>query len=193
MSLRYFKEKMPKLAVIAAGSLLEFALRSPVFKMPVGRIHFLYLEPVSFSKYLDATGNQKLRQFLSEVKLTDSIDDVIHKKLLELLRAYLITRNRGSPVIKKFLGILLKGILTCNFWGAYSKISSLAKQRCFYHLFTELVKVDHHNQSNQWKVFRKKLSRLLKDAIRLSEKKNQVSPERFLRLKKGDIIGLNSF
>jgi uncharacterized protein len=36
MSLRYFKEKMPTLAVIAAGSLLEFALRSPVFKMPVG-------------------------------------------------------------------------------------------------------------------------------------------------------------
>lgn len=90
MSLRYFKEKMPKLAVIAAGSLLEFALRSPAFKMPVGRIHFLYLEPLSFSEYLDATGNQNLRQFLSEVKLTDSVDDVIHKKLLELLRIYLI-------------------------------------------------------------------------------------------------------
>src|SRR3989338_5416376 len=35
MSLRYFKEKMPGLAVIAAGSLLEFAMRSPDFKMPV--------------------------------------------------------------------------------------------------------------------------------------------------------------
>ena len=81
---------MPKLAVIAAGSLLEFALRSHAFKMPVGRIQFLYLEPLSFSEYLDAIGNQNLRQFLSEVTLTDSIDDVIHKKLLELLRIYLI-------------------------------------------------------------------------------------------------------
>ncbi|MFZ3066003.1 MAG: DUF4143 domain-containing protein [Nitrospirota bacterium] len=90
MSLRYFKEKMPKLAVIAAGSLLEFAMRSPDFRMPVGRVHFLYLEPFSFSEYLDATGNQNLRKFLSEVKLTDSIDDVIHKKLLELLRIYII-------------------------------------------------------------------------------------------------------
>lgn len=97
MALRYFKEKMPKLAVIAAGSLLEFAMRSPDFKMPVGRIQFLYLEPLSFSEYLDATGNQNLRQFLSEIKLTDSIDDVIHKRLLELLRIYIIVG--GMPAV----------------------------------------------------------------------------------------------
>ena len=94
---------------------------------------------------------------------------------------YVITRNRGSPVIKKFLGIVFRGILVCDFWGAYNKISALAQQRCFYHLFTELVKVDAHNRSAAWKAFRKKLSRLLKDAIRLSEKKNQVSQESFLR------------
>ena len=52
MALRYFKEKMPKLAVIAAGSLLEFVMRNPDFKMPVGRVQFLYLEPMSFSEYL---------------------------------------------------------------------------------------------------------------------------------------------
>jgi len=97
---------------------------------------------------------------------------------------YLITRNRGSPVIKRVLGILFNGILICDFWGAYNKISALAKQRCFYHLFTELVKVDTRNRSASWKVFRKKLSRLLKDAIRLSEKKNRVNQTCFLRLKK---------
>lgn len=97
---------------------------------------------------------------------------------------YLITRNRGSPVIKKVLGILFNGILICDFQGAYNKISALAKQRCFYHLFTELVKVDTRNRSALWKVFRKKLSRLLKDAIRLSEKKNRVGQTCFLRLKK---------
>ena len=97
---------------------------------------------------------------------------------------YLITRNRGSPVIKRVLGILFNGILICDFWGAYNKISALAKQRCFYHLLTELVKVDTRNRSASWKVFRKKLSRLLKDAIRLSEKKNRVNQTCFLRLKK---------
>lgn len=100
MSLRYFKEKMPQLPVIAAGSLLEFAGRSPDFKMPVGRVQFLYLEPLSFSEYLDATGHQKLRQFLSEVKLTDSIDDVIHKKLLELLRIYLIVGGMPGVLVE---------------------------------------------------------------------------------------------
>ena len=83
---------------------------------------------------------------------------------------YLITPSRASPVVKKVLGRIFQGILICDFWGAYNKISALAKQRCFYHLFTELVKIDQHNTSAGWKAFRKKLSRLLKDAIRLGEK-----------------------
>jgi len=96
---------------------------------------------------------------------------------------YLITRSRGSPVVKQVLGILFKGILICDFWGAYNKIKALAKQRCFYHLFTELVKVDKHNGSLLWKIFRKKLSRLLKDAIRLSEKREQMEAIRYDHMK----------
>jgi hypothetical protein len=86
-------------------------------------------------------------------------------------------------VVKEVLGRFFQGILICDFWGAYNKIGALAKQRCFYHLFTELVKVDQHNTSSGWKAFRKKLSRLLKDAVRLSEKRNQVRPEIYHRLK----------
>lgn len=96
---------------------------------------------------------------------------------------YVITKSRGSPVVKKVLDTMFKGILICDFWGAYNKISALAKQRCFYHLFTELVKVDKHNSSPEWKSFRKKLSRLLKDAIRLSEKQCHLRAEDFIRLK----------
>jgi len=88
---------------------------------------------------------------------------------------YRITKSRASPVVKEVLGRFSQGILICDFWGAYNKISALAKQRCFYHLFTELVKVDQHNASSGWKAFRKKLSRLLKDAVRLSEKRNQLN------------------
>ena len=132
MSLRYFKEKMPKLPVIAAGSLLEFAMRSPDFKMPVGRVHFLYLEPLSFSEYLDATGNQNLRNFLSEVKLADSIDDVIHKRLLELLRTYIIVGGMPAALNEY---ILSKDLMNCqrvqtgllqtyrSDFGKYAKIS----------------------------------------------------------------------
>ena len=96
---------------------------------------------------------------------------------------YRITKSRASPVVKEVLGRFFQGILICDFWGAYNKIGALAKQRCFYHLFTELVKVDQHNTSSGWKAFRKKLSRLLKDAVRLSEKRNQLHPEVYHRLK----------
>jgi len=96
---------------------------------------------------------------------------------------YIITRNRGSPVVKDVLGTLFKGIPICDFWGAYNKISALAKQRCFYHLFTELAKVDKNNSCAEWKSFRKKLSRLLKDGIRLSQRKGQLKSEDVERLK----------
>ena len=52
MSLRYFKEQMADLHVIGAGSLLEFALNDSDFRMPVGRVQFMYLRPLSFSEYL---------------------------------------------------------------------------------------------------------------------------------------------
>jgi len=44
MALRYFYEEMPQLHVIAAGSLLEFAMRDVSF--PVGRIHMLPMNPM---------------------------------------------------------------------------------------------------------------------------------------------------
>jgi transposase len=97
---------------------------------------------------------------------------------------YRITKSRASPVVKEVLGRFFQGILICDFWGAYNKISALAKQRCFYHLFTELVKVDQHNASSGWKAFRKKLSRLLKDAVRLSERRDQLQPKAYHRLKR---------
>jgi transposase len=96
---------------------------------------------------------------------------------------YLITRSRGSPVLRDVLGTVFRGILICDFWGAYNKISALAKQRCFYHLFTELAKVDKLNHSPGWKAFGKILARLLKDAVGLSTKKALLAPQRFDRLK----------
>lgn len=111
MALRYFKEKMPEQAVIAAGSLLEFALRDDNFRMPVGRVHFLYLEPLSFSEYMDATGYSDLRRFLSEVSIGSTIDEVIHRKLIELYRIYLITG--GMPaVLKEYLSS--KDLMNCQ-------------------------------------------------------------------------------
>lgn len=96
---------------------------------------------------------------------------------------YLIDRRRGAAVVKQILGTLFPGILVSDFWGAYNAIQTLAKQRCYFHLFTELIKVDKRNSSATWKRFRKKLSRLLKDAVRLGEQRQQRSAPSYARRK----------
>ena len=52
-----------------------------------------------------------------------------------------------------------------------------------FHLFTELIKVDKLNASTTWKRFRKKLSRFLKDAVRLGQQRQQHSPPTYARRK----------
>ena len=102
MALWYFKEKSARLAVIGAGSLMEFSLNSLDFKMPVGRIQFIHLEPLSFGEFLLASGNEQLRHYLNQVQLNSEFDGAVHKKLMELLRIYLIIG--GMPaVVKEYL------------------------------------------------------------------------------------------
>jgi transposase len=96
---------------------------------------------------------------------------------------YLIDRRRGAAVVQQVLGTLFPGILITDFWGAYNAIETLAKQRCYFHLFTELIKVDKRNASATWKRFRKKLSRLLKDALRLGDQRQIRSPPTYARRK----------
>jgi len=62
--LRYFFEKMPRLAVICAGSLLDLTLSNPNFSMPVGRVEYLYLGPMSFQAFLLGLGKNQLISFL---------------------------------------------------------------------------------------------------------------------------------
>jgi transposase len=96
---------------------------------------------------------------------------------------FVIDKSRGSPVVKRAIGKFFEGVLICDFWGAYNKICTLAKQRCFYHLLTELEKVDKSNKSSDWKGFRKKLGRLVMDAVRLDESKPSLSIAVFDRRK----------
>ena len=90
LALRYFKEKMPNLAVIAAGSLLEFTLNDESFRMPVGRVEFLYLYPLSFKEFLLALGEQPLAEWIESFSLSvdNSIPEAIHDKALSLVREY---------------------------------------------------------------------------------------------------------
>ncbi len=63
-ALRYFYEKMLQLHVIAAGSLIDFALEEVC--IPVGRVRSLYLYPISFSEFIIAAGNEGLYSLMAE-------------------------------------------------------------------------------------------------------------------------------
>src|ERR1700722_40752 len=95
MSLRYFKEQMPDLHVIGAGSLLEFVLNEENFPMPVGRVQFLYLRPLSFCEFLSALGRENLREHLKTVTLKNPPQ--IHEELLKLVREYVALG--GMPAV----------------------------------------------------------------------------------------------
>ncbi len=96
--LRWFYEQCPELAIIAAGSLLEFTLASFSFSMPVGRIEYLYLEPLSFEDYLKAIGKEKLIEYLREYEMTSSIPDWLHEKLSKLSQEFSLIGGMPSAV-----------------------------------------------------------------------------------------------
>lgn len=96
-ALRYFKEQLPELHVIGAGSLLEFALSQHGMSMPVGRVQYLYLKPLSFIEYLQATNNQHLIEFITKISVGDDIPNAIHQAALKLVREYMILG--GMPMV----------------------------------------------------------------------------------------------
>lgn len=93
-ALRYFYEELPELHVIAAGSLLEFELRN--ISIPVGRIHFIQVYPLSFAEFLEAEGNGRMRNLLLENRYTP-LQKPFHEKLLAEVKTYCITG--GMPEV----------------------------------------------------------------------------------------------
>lgn len=98
-ALRYFKEQLPELHVIGAGSLLEFTLNDANFRMPVGRVQSLYLKPLSFKEYLRAVGREDFRQYVEQANLKNPIADSIHQELLKQVRNYM--GLGGMPAVLK--------------------------------------------------------------------------------------------
>lgn len=60
-SLKYFCEEAPEYAIVAAGSLLGVAMHQGT-SFPVGKVNFLDLYPMSFTEFLNATGNEQLTE-----------------------------------------------------------------------------------------------------------------------------------
>ncbi len=84
-SLKYFCEEAPEYAIVAAGSLLGVAMHQGT-SFPVGKVNFLDLYPMSFTEFLNATGNEQLTELLQkgDWQLITGLKD----RFIDLLRLY---------------------------------------------------------------------------------------------------------
>ena len=95
--LRWFKEDIPGLPVIAAGSLLDFAVEKFRYSMPVGRITYFHLEQLSFFEFVLATGNEALYKKMASFSFESRMPESLHKKCLDLYYDYCLVG--GMPEV----------------------------------------------------------------------------------------------
>jgi predicted AAA+ superfamily ATPase len=98
-SLRFFYEEMPELHVIAAGSLLEFALQK-IPSYAVGRVRSLYLYPFSFDEFLLATKHNILLEKLNAASPQNPLPEEIHRKLTGLFLRFVVIGGMPEVVSK---------------------------------------------------------------------------------------------
>lgn len=144
-SLRYFYEQVPELHVIGAGSLLEFALAADDFSMPVGRVEYRYLYPLTFNEMLLALGEHKLLDFLSNIEWNNIIPISIHRELLKKLKLYamlggmprvidLYVKNEDLLLCRKIQTALLS-----SYRDDFGKYASRVQQRYCERVFDKSI------------------------------------------------------
>ncbi|MFZ4085055.1 MAG: ATP-binding protein [Vampirovibrionia bacterium] len=111
VALRYIYEDIPGLHCIAAGSLLEFALEKESISMPVGRIKYIYMYPMSFVEYLMAKNEDRLLKLIREMSLKKPIDDSLHQHLLKEFKIYMFIGGMPEAVNNYIQEDSLKNIL----------------------------------------------------------------------------------
>lgn len=99
-SLKYFSEKLPELAICAAGSLL--GVRMADISFPVGKIDHLEMYPLSFYEFLKALDKPLLVEIFDNARNNPQLIEPAHEQLWQLLKFYFITG--GLPeAVKTFI------------------------------------------------------------------------------------------
>jgi len=141
-ALRYFYEEMNEIHVIAAGSLLEFALSEISF--PVGRVQFLNMYPMTFAEYLMASGNETALEIISSEP--KKLPEQIHDSILRELRTYFFIGGMPES-IKVFIESasisesfdVHKELIT-TFQDDFSKYAPYADKHCLGDVFKNVAK-----------------------------------------------------
>ncbi|HSX25832.1 MAG TPA: ATP-binding protein [Chlamydiales bacterium] len=96
-SLKYFCENTPDQHIVAAGSLLGVKL-AHVKGFPVGKVQFLTLYPLSFSEFLEAMKETRLKDYIEENRAIEPILPNLHEKLLMHFKEYLFVGGMPEAV-----------------------------------------------------------------------------------------------
>ncbi len=96
--LRYFYEDTPEIPIIAAGSLLEFTLSKHSFSMPVGRVDYRHLGPMTFNEYLMNIYPDLLKH-ISTAQEIENMPEITHNKLVDKFKEYLFVGGMPEAVL----------------------------------------------------------------------------------------------
>ncbi|MGE0018959.1 MAG: ATP-binding protein [Draconibacterium sp.] len=184
MSMRYFYEEMPEMHVIAAGSLIEFALKDISF--PVGRIQMMNVYPMTFAEFLEATGNELLAGKMANAQFQFS--ETVLAKLTEEMYRYFIVG--GMPeCVQTYLntGSYIKvtsvqNDLLATFRQDFSKYAGHADKRCLQQVFNAVAKktgtqIKYAGLSDEFSIPTIKKALELLEMARIFTKVKSVSPE----------------
>ena len=96
-SLKYFCEKADEYHIASAGSLLGVKLKRGK-GFPVGKVDFLDLKPLSFFEFLNAIGEDRLREMFESINRFEPINEALHQKAISLLEQYFIVGGMPEAV-----------------------------------------------------------------------------------------------
>ena len=97
--LRYFYEKHPQQHLIAAGSLVEFALEE-IPSFGVGRLHSVFMYPFSFYEYLDALSDEVLAEACRGAGPEKPLPEPVHRQLIDRMKIFLLIGGMPESVIR---------------------------------------------------------------------------------------------
>ena len=96
--MKYFCENAPYYHIACAGSLLKITLARPSY-FPVGKVNFMHVNPMTFSEFLYANGDENLVQYMKSVSSIEPILDAFFNPLREKLKMYYVTGGMPEPVL----------------------------------------------------------------------------------------------
>ncbi len=97
-SMKYFCENAPQYHIACAGSLLGIALAKPS-SFPVGKVNFMQIDPMTFTEFLMANGDENLVGYMESANTLEPVADAFFNPLYEKLKMYYVTGGMPEPVL----------------------------------------------------------------------------------------------